>query len=109
MSLKARGRKARKILVGSVGIATVSFLGVGCRGTSVANLPAPPSCEIAPQNPYCIGPKPDAGTDARDAAPDIAADIASMSDASDAGGDATSSDDASGSDAGGDASDGGAG
>jgi len=97
MSVKARGRKARKILVGSVGIATVSFLGVGCSGTSVANLPAPPSCEVAPQNPYCIGAKPDAGTDA---APEVAPDVAGMSDA----GDATSSD-ASG----GDASDDGAG
>jgi hypothetical protein len=103
MSLKAHGRKARKILVGSVGIATASFIGVGCRGTSVANLPAPPSCEVQPLNPYCIGPKPDAGTDAP---ADVAADKGGMSDAHDAGGDVASSD---GGDDASDAGDGGAG
>ncbi len=56
MSLKARGLKARKILVGSVGIATASFVGVGCSSTSVANLPAPPSCEVAPKIPTASVP-----------------------------------------------------
>ena len=59
-----RRRGGRKLLVASVGVATVSFVGVGCSTTSVANLPAPPSCEVAPQDPSCIGPHPDAGADA---------------------------------------------
>ncbi len=103
MSIKVQVLKARKILVGSVGVATVSFLGTACSSSSVANLMAPPSCEIAPQNPDCIGPRPDAGTDggahtAADAGPDTAADIVvdtgtdTNQDATDAGldaGDAT--------------------
>jgi len=64
MSIKIRPRVARKLLVASAGVAAVSFVGVGCDHTSVANLPAPPSCEVAPTNPYCVGPKPDAGRDA---------------------------------------------
>ena len=74
MSLKVHVRKARKILVASVGVATVSFVGVACDNTSVANLPAPPSCDVAPQNPYCTGGdaasdgnSDDAGVDASDA------------------------------------------
>ena len=55
MSLKIQILKARKILVASVGVATASFVGIGCGGTSVANLPAPPSCDVAPDNPYCVG------------------------------------------------------
>ena len=66
MSLKVQVLKARKILIGSVGVAAVSFVGVGCNRTAVANLPAPPSCEMEPTNPYCWGAKPDAG-DAGDA------------------------------------------
>jgi len=62
MSLKVQVLKARKILVGSVGVATVSFVGIGCSRTSVANLMVAPSCEVAPTNPYCYGP--DAGADA---------------------------------------------
>jgi hypothetical protein len=39
---------------------------------SVANLMAPPSCDVAPTNPYCSGPKADAGRDADvDAAPKV--------------------------------------
>jgi len=63
MSVKARVRKARKVLVASAGVAAVSFVGVGCNMGSVANLPAPPSCDVAPSIPYCIGPKADAGAD----------------------------------------------
>jgi hypothetical protein len=67
MSLKVQVLKARKILVGSVGVATASFVGINCSRTSVANLMAPPSCEVAPNNPWCYDP--DAGTDAaKDAA-----------------------------------------
>ena len=70
---KKRSRTGRKLLVASIGVAAVSFVGVACSSTSsVANLPAPPSCEIAPNDPYCIGDRPDAGDDA--AVPDAAAD-----------------------------------
>jgi hypothetical protein len=61
MSLKVHIRKARKVLVASIGVATVSFVGVGCGGTSVANLQAPPSCDVAPTSPYCVGGQVDAG------------------------------------------------
>jgi len=64
MSVKAKVRKARKVLVASAGVAAVSFVGVGCHMGSVANLPAPPSCDVAPTDPYCIGNRPDAGPDA---------------------------------------------
>ena len=63
MSMKVHVRKARKILVASVGVAAVSFVGIACDSTSVANLPAPPSCDVHPNVPDCIGPKPDAGAD----------------------------------------------
>jgi hypothetical protein len=63
MSLKVQILKAQKILVGSVGVATLSFLG-GCRSL-VANLMAAPSCDVAPHAPYCIGPSPDAKADTR--------------------------------------------
>jgi len=62
MSLKIQVLKARKILVGSVGLATASFVAIGCSSTSVANLPAPPSCDVAPTDPYCVGR--DGGSDA---------------------------------------------
>ena len=93
MSLKVQILKAHKILVGSVGVATVSILSAGC--SAVANLMAPPSCEVAPHNPGCIGPPPadagkdagrDLGTDAHDAASDTAKDT--MNTASDAAPDA---------------------
>jgi hypothetical protein len=71
MSLKVHVRKARKLLVASMGVAAVSFVGTACDQTSVANLPAPPSCDVAPNDPHCYGPKPDAGdagaSDAADA------------------------------------------
>jgi hypothetical protein len=63
MSIKVRPRVGRKLLVASVGIAAVSYVGIGCDHTSVANLPAPPSCDVQPSNPYCVGKKPDAGAD----------------------------------------------
>ena len=72
MSAKVRPRRGRKLLVASAGVASISFIGVGCSGTSVANLPAPPSCEVAPSAPYCH----DAGTDAADASHDAGADAA---------------------------------
>jgi hypothetical protein len=84
MSLKVQVLKARKILIGSVGVAAVSFVGVGCNRTAVANLPAPPSCEMEPTNPYCWGAKPDAG-DAGDVGD--AADPGDAGDASDGAGD----------------------
>ena len=65
---KPRPRRGRRILVASVGVATASFVGVGCNMTSVANLPAPPSCQVAPQDPECYGPKPDAGAGGADGA-----------------------------------------
>lgn len=110
MSLKVQVMKARKILVGSVGVATVSFVGVGCQMTSVANLPAPPSCEVQPNDPYCYGPKPDAGADALDGGGGGGADgldSAASSDARDATGASDAPGDAS-QDASRDASDGGA-
>jgi hypothetical protein len=72
MSMKVHVRKARKLLVASVGVAAVSFVGVACDHTSVANLPAPPSCDVHPEVPYCIGVRPDAGDggDAKDDAVD---------------------------------------
>jgi hypothetical protein len=63
MAIKIRPRLGRKLLIASVGVAAVSYVGVECDLTSVANLPAPPSCDVAPNNPYCIGQKPDAGGD----------------------------------------------
>jgi hypothetical protein len=84
MSLKVQILKAQKVLVGSVGVATLSFLG-GCR-SFVANLMAAPSCDVAPNASYCIGPRPDAkadtrvdaaleaGTDAQDTRGDMASD-----------------------------------
>lgn len=76
MRVKVQILKARKILVGSVGVAAVSFVGAGCSRTSVANLPAPPSCDVAPNDPYCY-PKPDAASDAPDGGADAeAADAA---------------------------------
>jgi hypothetical protein len=73
MSLKVQILKAQKILVGSVGVATLSFL-AGCR-SAVSNLMAAPSCDVAPNAPYCIGPRPDAKPDTRvDAAVDVGAD-----------------------------------
>jgi hypothetical protein len=68
MSIKIRPRLARKLLVASVGVAAVSYVGVGCDHTSVANLAPPPSCSVQPDNPYCYGPKPDAGPDGGDEA-----------------------------------------
>jgi hypothetical protein len=73
MPSKPRARRGRKLLVASVGVATLSFVGVRCSCTSVANLPAPPSCLEQPQDPYCYGPKPDAGMDA-DGATDAPSD-----------------------------------
>ena len=64
MPSKPRVRRGRKLLVASLGVATLSFVGVECSNTSVANLPAPPSCLQMPQNPSCYGPRPDAGVDA---------------------------------------------
>jgi hypothetical protein len=65
MPSKPRVRRGRKLLVASLGVATISFVGVECSSTSsVANLPAPPSCLQMPQNPDCYGPRPDAGVDA---------------------------------------------
>src|SRR5881275_2044174 len=61
MSLKVQILKAQKILVGSVGVATLSFL-AGCR-SAVSNLMAAPSCDVAPNASYCIGPRPDAEAD----------------------------------------------
>ena len=74
MSLKVHVHKARKVLVASVGVATVSFVGLGCavKHTSVANLPAPPSCDVAPNDPNCIGGPIDGGPDTPDAAGDDA-------------------------------------
>ena len=63
MPLKVQILKAQKILVGSVGVATLSFVG-GCRSL-VANLMAAPSCDVAPNASYCIGPRPDAKADTR--------------------------------------------
>ena len=60
MPAKVRRRKGRKLLAASVGVASMSFVGVGCN-IGVANLMAAPSCEVAPQNPYCYA-KPDAGS-----------------------------------------------
>jgi hypothetical protein len=62
--MKTRTRTVRKLLVATVGVATVSFVGAGCNNASVANLMAPPSCDVAPTNPYCTGPKADASADA---------------------------------------------
>jgi hypothetical protein len=77
MSVKPRARPGRKLLIASVGVATLSFVGADCTNTSVANLPAPPSCLERPEDPYCYGPRPgpgdagDAGADG-DASPDDA-------------------------------------
>ena len=71
--MKVQILKAHKILVGSVGVATVSILSAGC--SAVANLMVPPSCAVAPHDPGCIGPRPDAGHDGgNDAGPDLGAD-----------------------------------
>ena len=67
-SLKVQILKAHKILVGSVGVATLSFLGTACR-SAVSNLMAAPSCEVAPNASYCIGPRPDAKADTQMNAP----------------------------------------
>ena len=64
MPSKPRLRRGRKLLVASLGVASLSFVGAECSNTSVANLPAPPSCLQMPKAPYCIGPHPDAGADA---------------------------------------------
>jgi hypothetical protein len=73
MPSKPRARRGRKLLVASVGVATLSFVGVECSNTSVANLPAPPSCLERPNDPFCLGSRPDAGVDA-DGTPDAPAD-----------------------------------
>jgi hypothetical protein len=78
MASSPHPRRGHKILVASVGIATMSFVGIGCGSTSVANLMAPPSCDVAPTNPYCL-PSPDSGMDSAtdsglDGATDSAAD-----------------------------------
>jgi hypothetical protein len=65
MTVKKHRFSPRKLLVASAGVAAVSFVGIGsCSTSSVANLPAPPSCEVAPDDPFCTGPHPDAATDA---------------------------------------------
>jgi hypothetical protein len=64
MPAKVRRRKGHKLLAASVGVASISFVGVGCN-IGVANLMAAPSCEVAPQNPHCY-PKLDAGSDGVD-------------------------------------------
>ena len=64
MPAKVRRRKGHKLLAASVGVASITFVGAGCR-IGVANLMAAPSCEVAPQVPYCY-PKLDAGNDRRD-------------------------------------------
>jgi hypothetical protein len=79
MAIKVRILKTRKILVASLGLATLSFTGAAC-DTTVANLMAPPPCQLDPKVPDCIGPHPDsgtdAGTDANDAATDAPVDTA---------------------------------
>jgi hypothetical protein len=57
-------RGGRKLLIASIGVATVTYVGTNCSVTSVANLQAPPSCDVAPTNPYCTDPKSDAAGDA---------------------------------------------
>jgi hypothetical protein len=57
-------RGGRKLLIASIGVATVTYVGTNCGVTSVANLQAPPSCDVAPTNPYCTGGNSDAGGDA---------------------------------------------
>ncbi len=54
-------RRGRKILIASIGAATVSF--GSCVGTAVGNLVAPPPCDDA-GNIICTpdAPAPDAGT-----------------------------------------------
>ena len=64
MPSKPRLRRGRKLLVASLGVASLSFVGAESCNSSVANLPAPPSCLQMPKAPYCTGPSPDAGTDA---------------------------------------------
>ena len=63
MHSKPRPRRGRKLLVASLGVATLSFTGAcGSNHTSVANLAPPPSCDVAPNDPSCIG-RHDAGSD----------------------------------------------
>lgn len=69
---EALRRGGRKLLVASIGVATVTYVGTNCSLTSVANLQAPPSCDVAPTNPYCTGAKGDAGDDAAQDAADAA-------------------------------------
>jgi hypothetical protein len=70
MSIKIRARLGRKLLVASVGVASVSYVGHGCSMTSVANLAAPPSCDVQPTDPYCTPTNgQDGGRDAGDAGP----------------------------------------
>jgi hypothetical protein len=61
MPSKPRLRRGRKLLVASLGVASLSFVGAECSNSSVANLPAPPSCLQMPKAPSCSG---DAGVDA---------------------------------------------
>jgi len=56
-------RGGRKLLIASIGVATVTYVGTNCVVTSVANLQAPPSCDVAPTDPYCTGGKSDADAD----------------------------------------------
>ena len=72
MPSKPRLRRGRKLLVASLGVASLSFVGAECN-SSVANLPAPPSCLQMPKAPYCTGPdaSADAGEDAK-STPDAA-------------------------------------
>ena len=65
---EALRRGGRKLLVASLGVATVTYVGTNCSGTSVANLQAPPSCDVAPTNFYCVDAGVDADPDATDAA-----------------------------------------
>jgi hypothetical protein len=106
MRSKPRPRRGRKLLKAALGVATVSFVGVGCDRFAVANLPAPPSCDAAPLSPYCLAmkrdaaidtgamppPGPDGSNDSRDATGDrdaTSAETVSPTDALDAPGDSS--------------------
>jgi hypothetical protein len=90
MPAKVRRRKGHKLLAASVGVASISFVGVGCN-IGVANLMPAPSCEVAPQNPSCY-PKLDAGSDGVDLG--VPGDASDAEGGADHAGDATATGDA---------------
>ena len=62
--------RRRKLLVASIGVATVSYVAIACRETPVSgNLPAPPPTETPPVTGNLPAPPPPTDAGPEDAEP----------------------------------------